>query len=82
MSESELASWERLRQQGELRIRVLPPSKVALSEGNVVADADVVLEVQAIDPGTRAPLFTNRLPRHAQLTKQGRFWQLEMFRAR
>jgi hypothetical protein len=55
---------------------------VALSEGNVVADADVVLEVQAIDPGTRAPLFTNRLLRHAQLTKQGRFWQLEMFRAR
>jgi predicted Ser/Thr protein kinase len=82
VSEGELASWERLRQQGELRIRVLPPSRVTLSEGNVVADADVVLEVQSIDPGTRAPLFTNRLPRHAQLTKQGRFWQLEMFRAR
>ena len=82
VSESELASWERLRQQGDLRIRVLPPSKVELSEGNVVADADVILEVRSIDPGTKAPLFTNRLPRHAQLTKQGRFWQLEMFRAR
>jgi serine/threonine-protein kinase len=82
VSESELASWERLRQQGDLRIRVLPPSKVELSEGNVVADADVTLEVRSIDPGTKAPLFTNRLPRHAQLTKQGRFWQLEMFRAR
>jgi serine/threonine-protein kinase len=82
VSDSELASWERLRQQGDLRIRVLPPSKVELSEGNVVADADVTLEVRSIDPGTKAPLFTNRLPRHAQLTKQGRFWQLEMFRAR
>ena len=82
VSESELASWERLRLQGDLRIRVLPPSKVELSEGNVVADADVVLEVRSIDPATKAPLFTNRLPRHAQLTKQGRFWQLEMFRAR
>jgi serine/threonine-protein kinase len=82
VSDSELASWERLRQQGDLRIRVLPPSKVELSEGNVVADADVTLVVRSIDPGTKAPLFTNRLPRHAQLTKQGRFWQLEMFRAR
>jgi hypothetical protein len=82
VSESELASWERLRQQGDLRIRVLPPSKVVLSEGNVIADADVVLEVQAIDRGTRTPMFTNRLPRHAQLSKQGRAWQLEAFRAR
>ena len=82
VTEGELAQWERLRQQGDLRILVLPPSSVKLSEGNVVADADVVLEVQSIDRGTKAPMFTNRLPRHAQLTKQGRFWQLYDFRAR
>jgi serine/threonine protein kinase len=82
VSESELAQWQRLLQQGDLRIRVLPPSKVELSEGNVIADADVFLEVQSIDRGTRAPMFTNRLPRHAQLSKQGRSWRLEEFRAR
>jgi hypothetical protein len=80
--ESELKQWEGLLQQYDLRIEVLPPSKVQLSEGNVVADADVVLQVQGINRVTRAPELTNRLLRHAQLTKQGRFWQLESFRTR
>ncbi|MFL5617872.1 MAG: protein kinase domain-containing protein [Gemmatimonadaceae bacterium] len=81
--EDELKRWDGLLQQGDLRIQVLPPSKVQLSEeGNVVADADVVLQVEVIDRGTKTPLITNRLLRHAQLTKQGRFWQLEEFRAR
>ena len=80
--EDELKRWEGLLQQYDLRIEVLQPTKVQLSEGNVVADADVILQVQSIDRGTRTPVATNRLPRHAQLTKQGRFWQLEEFRAR
>ena len=80
--ESELNQWEGLLQQYDLRIEVLPPSKVQLSEGNVVADADVVLQVQGINRVTKAPELTNRLLRHAQLTKQGRFWQLESFRTR
>jgi hypothetical protein len=82
VSEGELAQWEKLLQQFDLRIRVLPQGKVELSEGNVVADADVVLEVQSIDRSSKSPVSTNRLSRHAQLTKQGRFWQLEAFRAR
>jgi len=80
--EDELGRWAGLLQQYDLRIQVIPPNKVQLSEGNVVADADVALQVQYIDRATKSPVSTNRLLRHAQLTKQGRFWQLESFRTR
>jgi len=80
--QDELAVWEGFLKQYDLRIQVIQPNKVQLSEGNVVADADVTLQVQYIDRATKSPVSTNRLLRHAQLTKQGRFWQLESLRTR
>jgi serine/threonine protein kinase len=80
--EDELASWQRQLERFDLKIRVEAPREVVLSDRDLVADADVALVVQYVDRTTRDVVSTNRLSRHATLTKQRQRWQLDTFRAR
>ena len=79
--EPELALWQRQLERFDLRIRVEPPRQIVLSR-DVVLDADVDLIVQFLDKSTREVQTTNRMQRHATLTKQRQAWRLEAFRSR
>ncbi|HKP14546.1 MAG TPA: serine/threonine-protein kinase, partial [Gemmatimonadaceae bacterium] len=81
VDEAELTRWQSALEKYDIRIRVDAPRSVQLS-GGVVADADVTLVVEYIDRTTKAPVSTNRLPRHATLTKQGSRWQLDALKPR
>ena len=82
--EPELALWQRQLERYDLRMRVelAPPRQVILSNSDLVADADVDLVVQYVDRTTRDVMTTNRLRRHATMTKQRQRWQLETFGSR
>jgi hypothetical protein len=82
VDEAELARWQSALDKNDIRIRVDAPRSVQLSEGGVVADADVTLVVEYIDRTTKSPVSTNRLPRHATLTKQKQKWQLDALKPR
>jgi hypothetical protein len=79
-----MALWQRQLERYDLRIRVelAPPRQVVLSDRDLVADADVDLFVQYVDRSTRDVVTTNRLRRHATLTKQRQRWQLDAFTSR
>jgi predicted Ser/Thr protein kinase len=81
VDEAELARWQSALDKNDIRIRVDAPRTVRLSEGGVVADADVTLVVEYIDRTTKSPISTNRLPRHATLTKQKQKWQLDALKS-
>ena len=78
--EDELRRWQSALEKYELKLRVERPGKIILSDRDLVADADVALIVQYVDRATKEVISTNRLPRHATLTKQRQRWQLDVFR--
>jgi serine/threonine protein kinase len=78
----ELARWQSTLEKYDVRLRVVPPRQVILSNSDLVADADVTLVVTLLDRTTKAEISTNSLPRHATLTKQRQRWQLDSFKAR
>jgi hypothetical protein len=82
--ENELALWQRQLERSDVRIRVelAPPRQVVLSTNDLIADANIDLVVQLVDRTTRDVLTTNRLPRHATLTRQGQRWELDSFKPR
>jgi hypothetical protein len=82
--EAELTNWQKQRERYDLRMRVelAPPRQVVLSDRDLVADTDVDLVVQYVDRTTRDVVSTNRLPRHATLTKQRQRWQLDVLKPR
>jgi serine/threonine-protein kinase len=82
--EAELALWQKQLERNDLRMRVelAPPRQVVLSDRDLFADADVDLFVQYVDRTTREVVATNRLRRHAKLSKQRQHWQLETFGSR
>jgi serine/threonine protein kinase len=82
VSPQELETWRNAPEKYDLKITVQPPRQVVLSEHDVVAEADVVLQVQYIDRATRAVYTTSRLPRHAKLTREHQSWLLDELRAR
>ena len=53
-----------------------------LSDRDLVADANVDLVVQLVDKTTRDVSTTNRLPRHATLSRQRQRWQLDVLKPR
>jgi serine/threonine-protein kinase len=81
VTQEELNRWQGLRERHELRLRVVPPQEVVLSDRDLVADADVDIVVESIDRTTRERT-TSRLPRHATLTKQRQSWQLDVLKPR
>jgi serine/threonine-protein kinase len=81
-TDRDLNAWDTAREKYDLKFSVVSPSRVRLSENNVIADLDFVLEVQYIDRATRGVYSTSRLPRHAQLSKQRQRWQIETLRER
>jgi hypothetical protein len=81
-TDRDLQSWDAARGQYDVRFSVESPSKVRLSMNNLVADLDFMLQVKYIDRATKSTYNTNRLPRHATLTKQGQRWQIETLRER
>jgi hypothetical protein len=81
-TERDLSTWDAARDKYDLRFTVASPSRVRLSENNVIADLDFVLQVEYIDRTTRGVYSTSRLPRHAQLSKQRQRWQIETLRDR
>ena len=81
-TDRDLNAWDSAREKYDLAFSVASPSRVRLSMNNLVADLDFMLQVQFIDRTTRSVLSTNKLPRHATLTKQGQRWQLETLRER
>jgi len=78
--EDELKRWQSALDKYELKLRVERPGKIILSDRDLFADADVALIVQYVDRTTKEVISTNRLPRHATLSKQRQRWQLEVFR--
>jgi hypothetical protein len=82
VEEAELSRWQTALERYTLRFRVEPPQQIALSDRDLVADTDVALVVQYVDKTTREVISTNRLPRHATLTKQGQRWQLDALKQR
>ncbi len=78
--EDELKRWQSALEKYELKLRVERPGKIILSDRDLFADADVALIVQYVDRTTKEVISTNRLPRHATLSKQRQRWQLEVFR--
>jgi serine/threonine protein kinase len=76
-TDRDLSSWDTARGQYDLRFSVASPSRVRFSDHNLIADLDFMLQVQYIDRATRSVYNTNRLPRHATLTKQGQRWQID-----
>ena len=78
--QDELNRWQSALEKYQLKLRLERPTKITLSESDLVADADVALIVQYVDRTTKEVISTNRLPRHAQLTKQRQRWQLEVFK--
>jgi hypothetical protein len=76
MSEREQQYWQNYLEKNELRIGVDPPSNIALSSHDSVADVDVVLRVRYTDKSTKSSTTSPPLRRHATLTKQGTRWQL------
>ncbi|PYP81572.1 MAG: hypothetical protein DMD35_00950 [Gemmatimonadetes bacterium] len=80
--EEELARWQKALEKYDLKFRVEPPKQVVLSDRDLVADADVALVVTYVDRATKEVTSTNRLPRHATLTKQRQRWQLDVFKPR
>jgi serine/threonine protein kinase len=81
-TDRDLNAWDTARGQYNLRFGVASPSRVRLSENNLIADLDFILQVEYIDRTTRGVYSTTRLPRHAQLSKQGQRWQIEKLRDR
>jgi serine/threonine-protein kinase len=81
-TDRDLSTWDAARGQYDLRFTVASPSRIRLSETNLIADLDFMLQVEYIDRATRGVYSTSRLPRHAQLSKQGQRWQIEKLRAR
>ncbi|HUQ79483.1 MAG TPA: protein kinase [Gemmatimonadaceae bacterium] len=79
--QAELTRWQTLLERYDLRIRVVPPQRVDLSDRDLIVDADVDLLVESIDRTTKERT-TSRLLRHATLTKQRQSWQLDVFRSR
>ena len=82
VSPQELATWGSVLDKFDLKFVVERPRQIVLSDRNLVADADVVLRVQYIDRPTRSVYSTNRLLRHAILTKQSQSWQLDALKER
>jgi eukaryotic-like serine/threonine-protein kinase len=78
--ENELRSWRNALERFELKIRVNAPREVTLTD-NVIATADVRLDVQYTERTTRE-VVTNRQIRRATLSKQRQAWQLETFTQR
>jgi len=81
-TDRDLNAWDTARGQYNLRFSVASPSRVRLSENNLIADVDFILQVEYIDRTTRGVYSTSRLPRHAQLSKQGQRWQIEKLNER
>jgi hypothetical protein len=81
-TDGDLQTWDAARGQYDLKFSVESPSKVRLSMNNLVADVDFMLQVKYIDRATKSTYITNRLPRHATLTRQGQRWQIETLRER
>jgi len=82
VEEAELSRWQTALTRYNLRFRVESPQQIVLSDRDLVADADVALVVQYVDKTTREVISTNRLPRHATLTKQRQRWQLDLLKPR
>jgi serine/threonine protein kinase len=76
-TDRDLSTWETARGQYDLRFSVASPSRVRFTDHNLIADLDFMLQVQYIDRATRSVYNTNRLARHAVLTKQGQRWQID-----
>jgi len=81
-TDRDVNAWDAARGQYDLRFSVEAPGKVRLSMNNLVADVDFMLQVKYIDRATKSVYNTNRLPRHATLTRQGQRWQIETVRER
>ena len=80
--ESELTGWQRTLERYDVRLRVIPPREITLSQSDLVADADVTLEVRLLDKTTKAEISRNLTQRHATLLKQRQSWELDVFRSR
>ena len=80
--EDELTRWQNTLERYDVRLRVIPPQQIALTESDLVADADVTLEVRLLDRTTKAEISRNPTQRHATLTRQGQRWQLDSFKPR
>jgi hypothetical protein len=76
-TDRDLNTWDAARDKYDLKFSVESPSRVRLQMNNLVADLDFMLQVQYIDRATRSVYNTNRLPRHALLTRQGQRWQID-----
>ena len=64
----------------DLKFSVASPSRVRLSNYNLVADLDFMLQVQLVERATRSVYTTSKVARHANLTRQGQRWQIETLR--
>ena len=80
--EDELQRWQTTLERYDVRLRVIPPQQISLTESDLVADAEVTLEVRLLDKTTKAEISRNLTQRHATLTKQRQSWQLDVFRSR
>jgi hypothetical protein len=80
--EDELTRWQNTLERNDVRLRVIPPREITLRENDLVADADVTLEVRLLDKTTKAEITRNLTQRHATLTRQRQSWELDVFRPR
>jgi hypothetical protein len=78
MSATEQQTWQTALEKYDLSIVIERAASIqpTLSQGDSVADLDLVLQVRYVDKRTSDPI-TSKLPRHARLVRQGTGWQLD-----